>query len=124
MKVLIVDDTRSMTRILRRLLEKIGYDDVDEAADGREALAKIHTDDFDLVLCDVRMAPLNGIEVVRQVRADPELHDLPMVMVTSETRREWIKAAKDAGADGYLIKPFDGERLMQAMDHALERAAA
>lgn len=124
MKVLIVDDSRSMMRILRRLLEKIGYDDIEEATDGRIALDMIHKDDFGLVLCDIRMSPVNGIDLVREVRSDPVRRDLPVIMVTSETRREWIKAAKDAGADGYLIKPFDGDRLMQAVDNALDRKAA
>lgn len=124
MKLLIVDDSRCMRRILCKLLEDNGFHDVDEACDGFEALDRLHADTYDLVLSDVRMAPMSGIDLVAAIRADAALSRLPVVMVTSEKRAEWIRAAKSAGADGYVVKPFDAAMLAAGLAPVLQGIAA
>ena len=119
-KALVIDDSPSTTRIIRTMLRQVGVQDVDEAHDGATALRLIQANAYDLVLCDWNMKPIDGLAVLQAVRADPAVRDLPFIMVTSETRPERILAAKHAGANGYLVKPFDAERLQAHVQHACD----
>ena len=105
--VLIVDDYRTMLRIIRNLLKQLDFNNVDEATDGQEALAKLRAGNFGLVISDWNMAPMTGLELLQQVRADPLAKATPFVMVTAETKTENVVAARQAGANNYIIKPFN-----------------
>jgi two-component system chemotaxis response regulator CheY len=109
--VLIIDDYQTMLRIIRNLLKKIGFTDVDEAKDGREALGKLREKQYGLVISDWNMAPMTGFELLQEVRAIPELNRLPFIMVTAEARTQNVIAAKQAGVDNYIVKPFSAETL-------------
>jgi two-component system, chemotaxis family, chemotaxis protein CheY len=109
--VLIIDDYQTMLRIVRNLLRRIGFTDVDEARDGREALGKLREKQYGLVISDWNMAPITGFELLQEVRAIPELNRLPFIMVTAEARTQNVIAAKQAGVDNYIVKPFSAETL-------------
>jgi len=109
--ILIVDDYVRMLRIIRTLLRQLGYDQVEEACDGATALAKLREKPFRLVISDWNMEPMSGLELLRQVRADPKLADLPFIMVTAEARETNIAEARAAGVSGYIVKPFGAEAL-------------
>jgi two-component system, chemotaxis family, chemotaxis protein CheY len=109
--VLIIDDYQTMLRIIRNLLRKIGFTDVDEAKEGREALGKLREKSYGLVISDWNMAPMTGFELLQEVRAIPELKRLPFIMVTAEARTQNVIAAKQAGVDNYIVKPFITETL-------------
>ena len=109
--ILVVDDYQTMIRIVRNLLQQLGFDNVDEASDGAAALAKLRQGDFGLVISDWMMEPMNGLELLRQVRADPKLQALPFIMITAENRAERVAKAEQAGANGYIVKPFTAETL-------------
>jgi len=100
-----------MIRIIRNLLTQLGFDNLDEAPDGRAALAKLRERRFGLVISDWNMEPMSGLELLRQVRADPALADLPFIMVTAEARAAKIAEAQRAGLSDYIIKPFGAEAL-------------
>jgi two-component system chemotaxis response regulator CheY len=100
-----------MLRIIRMLLRQLGYDEVEEACDGETALAKLRAKPFRLVISDWNMEPMSGLELLRQVRADPKLADLPFIMVTAEARAAKIAEAQAAGVSGYIVKPFGAEAL-------------
>ncbi|HMR30376.1 MAG TPA: response regulator [Geminicoccaceae bacterium] len=104
--VLIVDDHAPMLRIVRVLLRQLGFEAVDEAADGSEALAMLRERRYGLVISDWNMQPMTGFDLLRRVRADDALKDLPFLMVTAEGRTENVIAAREAGVSGYLMKPF------------------
>jgi two-component system chemotaxis response regulator CheY len=109
--ILVVDDYKTMVRIVRNLLHQLGFEDVDEANDGASALAKLRARRFGLVISDWAMEPMDGLELLRQVRADPQLKTLPFIMITAENRTERVAKAKQAGANGYIVKPFTAETL-------------
>ncbi len=109
--VLVVDDYQTMVRILRNLLKQIGFNDVDDASDGQAALEKLRTKKYGLVISDWNMAPMTGYELLQQVRADAELSALPFIMVTAEAKTENVVAAKKAGVNNYIVKPFNAETL-------------
>jgi two-component system, chemotaxis family, chemotaxis protein CheY len=109
--VLVVDDYQTMVRILRNLLKQIGFNDVDDASDGQAALEKLRAKKYGLVISDWNMAPMTGYELLQQVRADPELNALPFIMVTAEAKTENVVAAKKAGVNNYIVKPFNAETL-------------
>jgi len=111
MKVLIVDDYKTMLRILRNLLRQLNFNNVDEASDGAEALAKLREDKFGLVISDWNMEPMTGIQLLREVRADDTLKHLPFIMITAESKSENVIAAKEAGVSNYIVKPFNAETL-------------
>ena len=106
MKILVVDDYRSMTRIVRGLLNQLGFLNVDEAHDGPSALALIRSQTYGLVLSDWNMQPMSGLELLREVRAEQRTSALPFVMVTAEAKAENVVAARQAGVNNYVIKPF------------------
>jgi two-component system, chemotaxis family, chemotaxis protein CheY len=109
--ILVVDDYQTMIRIVRNLLHELGFENVDDAADGAAALAKLRQRAFGLVISDWMMEPMSGLELLRQVRADPKLQALPFIMITAENRRERVAQAQQAGADGFIVKPFNAEAL-------------
>ena len=120
LKVLIVDDDETMRGILRRLLIRLDIDEVVEAGDGGEALGRLRGERFDLVISDWNMEPMNGIELLRAVRADAGLGGIAFVMLTAEDAPENVAAARAAGVSGYLIKPVDAEDLRIGLAAALK----
>ena len=111
MKVLIVDDYKTMLRIIRNLLRQLNFTNIDEATDGSMALQKLRQDDFGLVISDWNMEPMTGIQLLREVRADDKLKHIPFIMVTAESKSENVIAAKEAGVSNYIVKPFNAETL-------------
>lgn len=113
LKVLIVDDHKTMLRIIRNLLNQIGLKDVDEAADGQEALAQLTKKKYDLVISDWNMMPMTGLELLENVRKDPAYGhaNVPFIMVTAESKPENVVIAKQAGVDNYIVKPFNATTL-------------
>jgi two-component system chemotaxis response regulator CheY len=109
--ILVVDDYKAMVRIVRNLLHQLGFGNVDEANDGANALAKLRQKRFGLVISDWAMEPMSGLELLQAIRADPELKTLPFIMITAENRKERVAQAEQAGADGYIVKPFNAEAL-------------
>ncbi|MGC2048177.1 MAG: chemotaxis response regulator CheY [Gallionella sp.] len=110
-RFLVVDDFSTMRRILRNLLKELGFMNVQEAEDGVDALAKLRAEKFDFVVSDWNMPKMNGIELLRAIRADAQLKHLPVLMVTAEAKRDNIIMAAQAGASGYVIKPFTAATL-------------
>ncbi len=115
-RVLVVDDYKSMRRIVRGLLAHIGFTQVDEAADGASALEKLRDGVFSFVISDLNMAPMSGLEFLRELRADASLKATPVIVISAEGRRDVIVAAKAAGANSYIIKPFKAAILKQKID--------
>jgi two-component system, chemotaxis family, chemotaxis protein CheY len=109
--ILVVDDSRSMARVASNLLMLIGFNDVDSVYDGVTALSRLREKAYGLVLCDWNMQPMTGHTLLKEIRADPDLRDVPVIMVTAETTRDNVMAAKEAGANGYIAKPFNGATL-------------
>jgi two-component system chemotaxis response regulator CheY len=119
LKVLVVDDYKTMTRIIRNLLKQIDINDSDEAADGNEALAKLRGGSFNLVISDWNMQPMTGLDLLKEVRADARLKALPFIMVTAESKTENVIAAKQAGVSNYIVKPFNAETLREKIEKVL-----
>jgi two-component system chemotaxis response regulator CheY len=117
MKVLIVDDYGTMRRIIRDLLRQIGYDDVDEASTGREALEKLRNAHYGLVISDWQMEPMTGYDLLKEVRADDRLRETPFIIVTAEAQRDNLASAQGIG----LTKPFDASTLLSTIAGAVTR---
>jgi len=117
--ILVVDDYKTMVRIVRNLLHQLGFEDVDDANDGASALAKLRTRRFGLVISDWAMEPMSGLELLQQMRADPDLAPLPFIMITAENRKERIAKAEAAGADGWIVKPFTAETLRERITRVI-----
>jgi len=111
MHVLIVDDYKTMLRIIRNLLKQLGFNNIEEATDGSMALQKMRQMPFGLVISDWNMEPMTGIQLLREVRADEKLKATPFIMVTAESKSENVVAAKEAGVSNYIVKPFNAETL-------------
>jgi len=111
MPVLIVDDYATMLRIIKNLLKQIGFENVDDAVDGGEALQKMKLKKYGLVISDWNMQPVTGIEFLRNVRKDPELKSTPFIMVTAESKTDNVLEARTAGVSNYIVKPFSSEIL-------------
>jgi len=111
MPVLVVDDYSTMVRIIRNLLKQLGFADVDDAHDGAEAITKMRAKRYGLVISDWNMEPMTGFELLRQVRADPGLAQTPFIMVTAESKTENVIAARKAGVNNYIVKPFNAQTL-------------
>jgi two-component system chemotaxis response regulator CheY len=111
MPILVVDDYKTMIRIIRNLLKQLGFDDVDEASDGTEALGKMKERKYGLVISDWNMEPMTGYELLKHVRADAGLNKTPFIMVTAESKTENVIAAKKAGVNNYIVKPFNAQTL-------------
>ena len=124
MKILVVDDFSTMRRIIRNLLRDLGFNNAEEADDGATALPMLKTGKFDFLVTDWNMPIMEGIDLVRAIRADPDLRELPILMVTAEARREQIVAAAEAGVNGYIVKPFTAQTLEQKISKIFERLGA
>ena len=116
MPVLVVDDYSTMVRIIRNLLRQLGFADVDDARDGASALEKMHSRRYGLVISDWNMEPMSGYDLLRQVRSDPGLGDVPFIMVTAESKTENVIAAKKAGVNNYIVKPFNAQTLQSKIE--------
>ncbi|EPY02104.1 response regulator [Magnetospirillum fulvum] len=119
MNVLIVDDYKTMLRIIRNLLKQLGFNNVDEATDGAMALQMLRVGTYGLVISDWNMEPMTGLQLLREVRADPKLKPVPFIMVTAESKSENVIAAKEAGVSNYIVKPFNAETLKNKMTSVL-----
>ena len=109
--VLVVDDYNTMIRIMHNLLKQLGFVNVDEANDGTSALAKLREKKYGLVISDWNMEPMTGYDLLKEVRGDPALGKTPFIMVTAESKTENVIAAKKAGVDNYIVKPFNAQTL-------------
>ena len=116
MPVLIVDDYNTMVRIIRNLLRQLGFEHIDDANDGSEALAKMQQRKYGLVISDWNMEPMTGYDLLQQVRADPGLSTTPFIMVTAESKTENVIAAKKAGVSNYIVKPFNAQTLKSKIE--------
>ncbi|MGL1921054.1 MAG: response regulator [Hyphomicrobiales bacterium] len=111
MEVLVVDDYKTMIRIIRNLLKQLGFENIDDAADGAEALGKLKEKSYGLVISDWNMEPMTGYELLKEVRGDEVLAKTPFIMVTAESKTENVIAAKKAGVNNYIVKPFNAATL-------------
>ena len=116
MPVLIVDDYKTMIRIIRNLLKQLGFANVDEAGDGSAALDMMRLKDYGLVISDLNMEPMTGYELLREVRADDRLSRTPFIMVTAESKTDNVVAAKKPGVNNYIVKPFNAATLKAKID--------
>lgn len=121
MKFLVVDDFSTMRRIIRNLLKELGYTNVDEAEDGVSGLAKLRGGGFEFVVSDWNMPNMTGIDMLRAIRADEQLKHLPVLMVTAEAKKENIIEAAQAGASGYVVKPFTAATLEEKINKILQK---
>ena len=115
-KVLVVDDMSTMRRIVKNVLKQIGYSSIEEAENGKEAWTKLKADTFGLVVSDWNMPGMTGIDLLRTVRADPDLKSMPFLMVTAEAQKENIIEAVQAGVSNYIVKPFTAEALNEKLN--------
>ena len=119
MPILIVDDYKTMLRIIRNLLKQLGFNNVDEATDGAAALQKLRDKQYDLVISDWNMEPMSGLQLLKEVRSDNKLSALPFVMITAESKSENVVAAKQAGVTNYIVKPFNAATLKTKLNAVL-----
>ena len=116
MPILVVDDYNAMIRIIRNLLRQLGFVDIDDASDGSAALNKMQNKKYALVISDWTMEPMTGFELLRQVRSNPTLNTTPFIMVTAESKTENVIAAKQAGVNNYIVKPFNADTLRKKIE--------
>jgi len=121
MSILVVDDFPTMRRIVRGLLKELGFTNVEEAEDGQDALNKLRAGSFEFVLSDWNMPNLDGLDMLKQIRGDDALKHLPVLMVTAEAKKENIIAAAQAGANGYVVKPFTAAILEEKLGKIFEK---
>ena len=116
MPILVVDDYNTMIRIIRNLLKQLGFENIDDATDGAAALSKMRSRRYGLVISDWNMEPMTGYELLRQIRNDPKLAATPFIMVTAESKTDNVIAAKKAGVDNYIVKPFNAQTLKSKIE--------
>lgn len=121
MKILIVDDFSTMRRIIKNLMRDLGFNNTAEADDGKTALPMLKTGDFQFLITDWNMPGMQGIDLLKAVRADEKLKTLPVLLVTAEQKREQIVAAAEAGVNGYIVKPFTATTLKEKIDKIFAR---
>ncbi|MDH5301600.1 MAG: chemotaxis response regulator CheY [Gammaproteobacteria bacterium] len=121
MCILIVDDFSTMRRIIKNLLRDLGFNNTQEADDGQTALPMLKSGKYDFLITDWNMPGMTGIDLLKAVRADPDLNTLPVLMVTAEQKREQIIEAAQAGVNGYVVKPFTATTLKEKIDKIFER---
>ncbi|AMO83544.1 MAG: chemotaxis response regulator CheY [Hafnia sp.] len=121
LRFLVVDDFATMRRIVRNLLKDLGFNKVDEAEDGQNALTLLRESTFDFVITDWNMPHMDGLELLSEIRKDPNLSKLPVLMVTAEAKKENIIAAAQAGASGYVVKPFTAATLEEKLGKIFEK---
>jgi two-component system, chemotaxis family, chemotaxis protein CheY len=121
MRFLVVDDFSTMRRIVRNLLKELGYTNVEEAEDGAVALQKLNSSQFEFVVTDWNMPNMDGLTLLQTIRQTPHLKHLPVLMITAEAKKENIIAAAQAGASGYIVKPFTAATLAEKLEKIFER---
>jgi two-component system chemotaxis response regulator CheY len=121
MRFLVVDDFSTMRRIIRNLLRELGYVNIEEAEDGAIGLSKLRSETYDFVISDWNMPNMDGLTMLKSIRADPALSKLPVLMVTAEAKKENIIAAAQAGANGYVVKPFTAATLDEKLNKIFEK---
>ena len=121
MRILVVDDFSTMRRIVRNLLKELGFSNVDEAEDGAIALQKLNNGGFEFVVTDWNMPNMDGLTMLQTIRATPTLRHLPVLMITAEAKKENIIAAAQAGANGYIVKPFTAATLSEKLNKIFEK---
>jgi two-component system chemotaxis response regulator CheY len=121
MKILVIDDFSTMRRIVKNVLKQIGFDNIEEAEDGAQAFAKLKNGGFGFVVSDWNMPNMDGLELLKAVRKDPVLKDLPILMVTAEAEKEKVITAIQAGVNNYVVKPFTAETFKEKMDRIFEK---
>jgi two-component system chemotaxis response regulator CheY len=122
--ILVVDDYQTMVRIIRNLLKQIGFENVDEAANGAEALAKIEQRNYGLIISDWNMEPMTGFQLLQKVREFKDRADIPFIMVTAESKTDNVVAARRAGVNHYIVKPFNALTLKAKIDSVFAPVAA
>ncbi|QLK62422.1 chemotaxis protein CheY [Enterobacteriaceae bacterium Kacie_13] len=121
LRFLVIDDFATMRRIVRNLLQDLGFKNVEEAEDGQDALTKLRASSFDFVISDWNMPNLDGLQLLTEMRKDDNLKALPVLMVTAEAKKENIIAAAQAGANGYVVKPFTAATLEEKLNKIFEK---
>ncbi len=121
LRFLVVDDFATMRRIVRNLLKDLGFNNVDEAEDGQDALNKLRASAFDFVISDWNMPNMDGLQLLTEIRSDATLSKMPVLMVTAEAKKENIIAAAQAGASGYVVKPFTAATLEEKLNKIFEK---
>jgi two-component system chemotaxis response regulator CheY len=122
--ILVVDDYATMVRIVRNLLKQVGFENVDDASNGEQALEKIKSKTYGLIFSDWNMEPMSGIDLLHKVRSDPATAHIPFIMVTSESKTDNVMAARRAGVSSYLVKPFNAAQLKAKIDQVTGAIAA
>jgi two-component system chemotaxis response regulator CheY len=117
--ILLVDDYKTMLRIIRNLLRQLEFQNIDEASDGTQALQLLMQKPFDLIISDWNMEPMTGLQLLREVRRSDKLRHIPFIMVTAESKTENVIAAKEAGVSNYIVKPFNAETLKMKLQSVL-----
>lgn len=120
-KFLVVDDMSTMRRIVRAILKESGYDNAEEAEDGIDALKKLRAEHFDFVVSDWNMPNMDGLQMLKEIRSDEALKHLPVLLVTAEAKKENIIQAAQAGADGYIVKPFTANIFSEKLEKIFEK---
>jgi two-component system chemotaxis response regulator CheY len=123
MPILVVDDYNTMIRIIRNLLKQLGFENVDEASDGSVALQRMAEKKYGLIISDWNMEPMTGYDLLKEVRSNPDLKTTPFIMVTAESKTENVIAAKKAGVNNYIVKPFNAQTLKTKIDAVFTDAA-
>ncbi len=119
MPILIVDDYKTMLKIIRNLLKQLGFSNVDEAMDGGAAFQKIRSKNYGLIISDWNMEPMSGLQLLKEIRLDTKLKDVPFILVTAESKTENVIAAKESGVNAYIVKPFTAAILKSKIDTVL-----
>ncbi len=118
--VLVVDDYRTMVRIIRNLLTQLGFDDIDDASDGNEALQRMDSKQYGLVISDWNMEPMNGLDLLKKIRSGNSINSkVPFIMITAESKQSSVQAAKEAGVNNYIVKPFSADTLKAKLTSVL-----
>jgi two-component system, chemotaxis family, chemotaxis protein CheY len=121
MKIMVVDDFSTMRRIVKNVLKQLGFDNIEEAEDGAQALAKLKNGGFEFMVSDWNMPNMDGLDLLKAVRKDPALKDLPVLMVTAEAEKDKVVTAIQAGVNNYVVKPFTAEVFKEKMDRIFEK---
>jgi two-component system, chemotaxis family, chemotaxis protein CheY len=121
MKILVVDDFSTMRRIVKNVLKQLGFDNIEEAEDGVQALAKLKSGGFSFMVSDWNMPNMDGLVLLKTIRTDPELKELPVLMVTAEAEKHMVVTAIQAGVNNYVVKPFTAEIFKEKMDRIFEK---
>jgi two-component system chemotaxis response regulator CheY len=121
MKILVVDDFSTMRRIIKNISKQIGFENVEEAEEGSQAFEKLKQGGYGFIITDWNMPVMDGMALMKKVRSDPDLKDLPILMVTAESEKEKVVEAIQAGVNNYIVKPFTAEVLKEKMDKIFEK---